>query len=661
MDLREKYRPRVFEDVIGQPDAVHFLSGRARRRETGAYLLHGPMGCGKTSLARIYVNSLLCLRPLSSGSPCRECEGCSEFDAQNNWIALNGKKDSVARVRNALEQLRFGGLSTSRRIIVCDEVHALHPQSKEVLHSALEALPEQAAVVLCTLDTTGLSDDFRQRCREFRVGPVERPSLLDHGIAVCRKESIAFDEGALGLLVDAANGSPRGLIKLLEEFQDGIAPELVRSRLRLDFASAVVAYVAALVEGQDLATQCGELETWVAEPDEYRGVLERFFGHVFARKIVRRHRPDAVMDELPDDVIDKVAACIDAAARASGVDRRAFWERIVALWTPSPAPITAAVLDVKLSALDRVVEPGRRQSGSDAANPQSDMVPEHRRRVRKPRTSAKARSIYLSGRQVQEIWNTASFMTQEYGVVLNCVVELSVAKGASAGLPRLLTALTRGCVGVARALGAGADAHWLYVYRSVGDEVGASVALSFPQSALRPVIDQVRSQVVPPLEANGASVRVSAAPRSVRAPFEWQVMMLRKLSGGLDPSEHDWDGAARRRLIGILAVPQEFRVPVGPQLFPKRWGRSHTLSKKRISESLPYLSAFSDRAWDRIGDGWELLEFHDRRRFAQVLEEERRELERASTFSLFEPTAAADGPGETPRSFERNWAVWKKL
>ena len=624
----------------------------------GAYLLHGPIGCGKTTLARIFAKALLCDEQHESGSPCGRCRSCLDFDAGQNWVLLDGKKAQADQVRAATNSFRYGSLNARRTIVMCDEAHALHPQSKAIFHGVLERLPSEGVVLFCTWAVDRLDDDLLQRFKDFRVSPLADELLVEHGADVCRREGIPFERGALELLAEQASGSVRELLKHIETLQTGVTVDRVRATMRLDYLVALRGYLGVLLSGGSLAEQCRELEIWPSTPEERRQLLEKFVGYVFAREVIGRHRADKTFDEMSDQEITAFARLVASAAKAGSSDLRGFWELLINLWAPLSDDLGAAGLDARLSTFDRQLSIGR-GADSPGHEPQPEKSPVRRRSAaRRVRTVGDhPDSDFLSKAQVAQIWNTASFMTQEYGVLFNASASVQVARAMSHTLPRLVTHLTRGVSRfVGERLGSeGLTAHWIYVYRVDERHAAADIGLSVPDDDLLQTCEWARSRLTPRVADLGGAAQYEPLSHGRGRRIASHLKLLRRLVGGLDPSVYDWIGGERRRLLDILKVPEPMRHSAGPRLFAKRWGRSHSLSKHAIAATLPVLSAFDDRAWDWLDEGWELDEYGDRRRAKRQMEVEARELARSSAMSLFDVESSGLSGGRNPYIWPRYW------
>lgn len=663
MALIETYRPRRFEDVVGQDFVVRELSERVRHGRGGAYLFFGPIGTGKTSTARIFANGLLCTDKQPSGSPCLKCQACRDFERERNWFLVNGAEAQVEMVRGVIETLALVPLDVSHRILVFDEAHRLHPKTRDLVFSTLERLPSTAAVIMCTSEVGALPDDFRQRCDDFPLLLVEDAVLARHARRVCELESIAYDDDGLELLVQQAKGCVRELVKTLDALRDGVTVDRAQRELRLDFVDALVGYIRATCAHAPIKEQIAALGTWRSTSDEQRRILEEYLGYVFAREILGMPVTDKTLSRVPEVDAKTLVATIGRAAKGCSKSDEVVWERLIELVAPGAAPVTTAGLLARLNAIDRVIRQGQGESSNlsngQVAPPQS--VPNKSRRafISNGRQSLPGGgSPYLTRAQVREIWEAASFGTQHYGVWLDLYGELRLPTAIAERAASAVGALTKGVASLSH----GQDvSHWLYVHRRSGD--GATVLLALARrtaTVTQAALVDLLTRRAPWFSDAGGTVVFISGNELAQSAAQRQIAILRRLIGGLDPSVLDWGQNQRRTpLLDLLEVPAENRIACGPQLTPRRWGRSATIAAGATASALPVLSAFDDRAWGALKSGWEMDEHRHRRWLLRQVEALRSTS--VTSVSLFddEPHASSDiDLRGDPRLRPRAWPVW---
>lgn len=225
-----KYRPRRFEDVLGQEGTVTtvrnlILHGKGLHN---SYLISGKHGSGKTTLGRIVARALLCDDP-REGSPCDQCDSCKSIldrgssDALSEMDAASAGKDEVEALKQALTYDTFSG---KRRIIIIDEAHELSRQAQDALLKPLEdTVPGSNDKILvcifCTTEAEKIRPTIKSRCLHFTIRPVPEGKLVERVATVCKAEGVAFEEEALRLLANVCNGHIRDVLKTAEGISAG--------------------------------------------------------------------------------------------------------------------------------------------------------------------------------------------------------------------------------------------------------------------------------------------------------------------------------------------------------------------------------------------------------------------------------------------------------
>ena len=219
--LYRKWRPHLWEEVIGQEHVVRTLQNAIRTdRVAHAYLFAGPRGTGKTTSARLLAKAMNCLEEALTGRPCDHCEHCQlvnegrfmdliEIDAASNT--------SVDDIRQLRDTINFAPSQGRYKVYIIDEVHMLSTAAFNALLKTLEEPPPHAIFILATTEVHKIPATVLSRCQrhEFRrISVQEISSLLKD---MCQKENIAFDDEALVLIARQSTGSMRDAISLLDQ------------------------------------------------------------------------------------------------------------------------------------------------------------------------------------------------------------------------------------------------------------------------------------------------------------------------------------------------------------------------------------------------------------------------------------------------------------
>ncbi|HTS83778.1 MAG TPA: DNA polymerase III subunit gamma/tau, partial [Usitatibacter sp.] len=219
--LARKWRPRVFEEIVGQPHVVTALANALEsKRLHHAYLFTGTRGVGKTTLARILAKAINCETNGISAHPCGKCRACTEIDAgrfvdlMEVDAATNTKVDEM---RELLDTAAYMPVVGRFKVYLIDEVHMLSRHAFNSMLKTLEEPPEHVKFILATTDPQRLPVTILSRCLQFNLKPLTPQLIAGHLKRVLTEEKIPFEEAALPLLAKAAAGSIRDSLSLLDQ------------------------------------------------------------------------------------------------------------------------------------------------------------------------------------------------------------------------------------------------------------------------------------------------------------------------------------------------------------------------------------------------------------------------------------------------------------
>ncbi|MDN5275825.1 MAG: dnaX [Candidatus Saccharibacteria bacterium] len=291
--LYRKYRSKTLDEVVGQSHITSLLKNAiSSGRISHAYLLTGPRGVGKTSIARILAHEINHL-PYTEESNHLDI---IEIDAASN----NGVED----VRDLRDKVMVAPVSAAKKVYIIDEVHMLSKQAFNALLKTLEEPPEHVVFILATTDVEKLPATIISRTQRYSFRPINDQDMISHLRTIAGKEKIVIDDAALHIIAKRSDGSFRDSISLLEQLshiptdKTGVTGELVESILGMAPTSLIQSLFTA-VSGHDLETVVSLLSK--ADQNGTSSVL-------IAAQLIDQLRQDIVKQpqliQLLDDLLD---------------------------------------------------------------------------------------------------------------------------------------------------------------------------------------------------------------------------------------------------------------------------------------------------------------------------------------------------------------------
>lgn len=223
--LARKYRPQTFSELIGQDAMVRTLGNAIERdRLAHAFLMTGVRGVGKTSTARLIAKALNCIGPDGQGGPtidpCGQCEPCQAIAEGRHIDVIEmdaASHTGVDDVREIIEAVRYAAVSARYKIYIIDEVHMLTRNAFNALLKTLEEPPAHVKFLFATTEVEKLPVTVLSRCQRFDLRRIPAELLQDHFGAICVKEGVEAEEEALHIIANAAEGSVRDGLSILDQ------------------------------------------------------------------------------------------------------------------------------------------------------------------------------------------------------------------------------------------------------------------------------------------------------------------------------------------------------------------------------------------------------------------------------------------------------------
>lgn len=302
--LYRKYRSKSLSEIVGQ-DHVTSLLDRAleSNKVAHAYLLTGPRGTGKTSVARILAHKI-------TGLP---------YDIEDNNLDIieidAASNNGVDNVRDLREKALVAPIKSQKKVYIIDEVHMLSKSAFNALLKIIEEPPEHVVFILATTDFDKVPDTIVSRTQRYNFRLIDESTVADHLAFIAKKESIKIDTDALNLIAERGGGSLRDSISLLDQIQHSESKngEITRSDIEASLGLATKDEINAIGEailsgdalkiiaavrqpelrGIGAVSVADQLYNWIQRNLESYPYLVTYFEDLI--KVQKSHRPDVAI------------------------------------------------------------------------------------------------------------------------------------------------------------------------------------------------------------------------------------------------------------------------------------------------------------------------------------------------------------------------------
>ena len=216
-----KYRPLSFDSVVGQQALTTTLKNAVKSGKLAhAYLFCGPRGVGKTTCARIFAKAINCEHPTADSEACNECESCKAFNegrSYNIFELAAASNNSVENIKSLMDQTRIPPQVGRYKVFIIDEVHMLSTAAFNAFLKTLEEPPAHVIFILATTDKHKILPTILSRCQIYDFERMTVPNIIDHLKRVAEKENIQFDEEALNVIAEKADGGMRDALSIFDQ------------------------------------------------------------------------------------------------------------------------------------------------------------------------------------------------------------------------------------------------------------------------------------------------------------------------------------------------------------------------------------------------------------------------------------------------------------
>ncbi len=216
-----KYRPMTFDSVVGQAALTTTLKNAVKSGKLAhAYLFCGPRGVGKTTCARIFAKAINCMHPTEDGEACNECESCQAFNEQRSYNIFEldaASNNSVENIKSLMDQTRIPPQVGRYKVFIIDEVHMLSAAAFNAFLKTLEEPPAHVIFILATTEKHKILPTILSRCQIYDFERMTVANTVNHLKMVAEKEGIQYEEEALAVIAEKADGGMRDALSIFDQ------------------------------------------------------------------------------------------------------------------------------------------------------------------------------------------------------------------------------------------------------------------------------------------------------------------------------------------------------------------------------------------------------------------------------------------------------------
>ncbi len=315
--IARKYRPQVFDDVVGQRLITDTLKSAIQQdRVAHGYIFSGARGVGKTTTARILAKALNCAKGPAI-VPCGECDSCREVAASNSVDVLEidaASNRGIDEIRALRETVRYLPARDRYKVFIIDEVHMLTTEAFNALLKTLEEPPPRSLFILATTEPQKLPATIQSRCQHFSFRLLDYSEIIDQLQRIVAAEKIQADEGALSAVALAAEGSLRDALSFLDQVIAACGERLdeakVRQLLGVVPAETLREILQAIGAGESarVLEQVARLSSQGYELGHFAGEFTRFVRNLMVAKACGASSPLVQVPQAERQILDELSA-----------------------------------------------------------------------------------------------------------------------------------------------------------------------------------------------------------------------------------------------------------------------------------------------------------------------------------------------------------------
>lgn len=218
--LYRQYRPKTFDQVLGQDRVVNVLKNQVKNNNfSHAYIFAGERGCGKTTCAKIFAKAINCLHPVD-GSPCLECENCKAIDDESTIDIIEMDAASNRRIddiRNLKDNVIYPPNKLKYKVYIIDEAHMITREAFNALLKIMEEPPSHLVFILATTEIDKIPNTILSRAQNFEFNKIEKGKIKEQMSLILKDKNIEMENEAIDLIIRKAKGAMRDALSILDQ------------------------------------------------------------------------------------------------------------------------------------------------------------------------------------------------------------------------------------------------------------------------------------------------------------------------------------------------------------------------------------------------------------------------------------------------------------
>lgn len=218
--LYRQYRPKTFDEVLGQDRVVNVLKNQVKNNNfSHAYIFAGERGCGKTTCAKIFAKAINCLHPID-GSPCLECENCKAIDDESTIDIIEMDAASNRRIddiRNLKDNVIYPPNKLKYKVYIIDEAHMITREAFNALLKIMEEPPSHLVFILATTEIDKIPNTILSRAQNFEFNKIEKSKIKEQISLILKDKDIEMENEAIDLIIRKAKGAMRDALSILDQ------------------------------------------------------------------------------------------------------------------------------------------------------------------------------------------------------------------------------------------------------------------------------------------------------------------------------------------------------------------------------------------------------------------------------------------------------------